>query len=245
MDRRIGAKDLAGAKRAAQRLGDDELAIVKACAAVRGKANKAMDALDAVATEARQDLGYTLCRIQWMLAQNKIDDAARLMLAASPETMALQDTDQWWRERRSLARKLLDQGKFQTAYDVIRPAAPPANEYYRADVHFMCGWIALRYLDDPKTAAAHFALIDDGRPIRSCWRGRTTGADAPPKPSATRMRCARAMKRPHAIRPPITANSRAPGLAVDRIELRAPSPVLAAADAAGRRRTRARRRHAL
>ena len=69
MDRRIGAKDLAGAKRAAKRLGDDELAIVKACAAVRGKADKAMDALDDVAVEARQDLGYTLCRIQWMLAQ--------------------------------------------------------------------------------------------------------------------------------------------------------------------------------
>ena len=47
------------------------------------------------------------------------------MVAASPETMALQDTDQWWRERRSLARKLLDQGKFQTAYrgDPSRRAA--------------------------------------------------------------------------------------------------------------------------
>ena len=82
MDRRIGAKDLAGAKRAAKRLGDDELAIVKACAAVKGKADKAKDALDDVAVEARQDLGYTLCRIQWMLAKNRIDDAARLMVAA-------------------------------------------------------------------------------------------------------------------------------------------------------------------
>ena len=36
MDKRIGAKDLAGAKRAAKLLGDDDLAIVKACAAVRG-----------------------------------------------------------------------------------------------------------------------------------------------------------------------------------------------------------------
>ena len=117
-----------------------------------------------------------------MLAKNQIDDAARLMVAASPETMALQDTDQWWRERRSLARKLLDQGKFQTAYDVIRPAATPANEYYRADVHFMCGWIALRYLDDPKTAAAHFARIDEGatNPIvlarANYWRGRAAEA---------------------------------------------------------------------
>jgi soluble lytic murein transglycosylase len=50
MDRRIGAKDLAGAKRAAQRLGGDELAIVKACAAVKGKADKAKDTLDDVAS---------------------------------------------------------------------------------------------------------------------------------------------------------------------------------------------------
>ena len=48
MDKRIGAKDLSGARRAAQRLGSDELSIVKACAA--GNADKALDALDAVPT---------------------------------------------------------------------------------------------------------------------------------------------------------------------------------------------------
>ena len=72
--------------------------------------------LDDVAGRGPADLGYTLCRIQWMMRREAIDDATRLMLAASPETMALQDTDQWWRERRRLARKLLDQGKFLTAY---------------------------------------------------------------------------------------------------------------------------------
>ncbi len=231
MDRRIGAKDLAGAKRAAQRLGGDELAIVKACAAVRGKADKAKDALDDVVAEARQDLGYTLCRIQWMLAQNKLDDAARLMVAASPETMALQDTDQWWRERRSLARKLLDQGNFQTAYDVIRPAATPANEYYRADVHFMCGWIALRYLDNPKTAATHFAHIDDGatNPIvlarANYWRGRA--AEALGQTDAMRASYEAAARYPTAYYGQL-ARAR---LGRDRIELRAPSPVLASAGA--------------
>jgi soluble lytic murein transglycosylase len=224
MDRRIGAKDLAGAKRAALRLGDDELAIVKACAAVRGKASNAKDALDAVATEARQDLGYTLCRIQWMLAQNKIDDAAHVAVAASPQTMALQDTDQWWRERRSLARKLLDQGKFQTAYDVIRPAAAPANEYYRADVHFMCGWIALRYLDDAKTAAAHFARIDEGatNPIvlarANYWRGRA--AEALGDKNAMRASYETAYYGQ-------LARAR---LGRNGLELRTPSPVLASAD---------------
>jgi soluble lytic murein transglycosylase len=227
MDRRIGAKDLAGAKRAAQHLGSDELAIVNACAAVRGKANKAGDALDGVATEARGDLGYTLCRVQWMLAQNKIDDAARLMMAAAPETMALQDTDQWWRERRSLARKLLDQGKFLTAYQVIRPAAPPDNEYYRSDLHFMCGWIALRYLDEPVSAREHFAGIDDGQVNPTVlarahyWRARA--AEALGDNDAMRAGYEAAARYPTAYYGQL-AHAR---LGRDKIELRPPSPVLA------------------
>ena len=231
MDRRIGAKDLAGAKRTAQRLGSDELAIVKACAAVRGKADKAKDLLNDVAAEARQDLGYTLCRIQWMVAKDQIDEAARLMVAASPETMALQDTDQWWRERRSLARKLIDQGQFQTAYDVVRPAAAPANEYYRADVHFMRGWIALRYLHDPKTAAAHFARIDEGASNPTVlsranyWRGRA--AEALGQTDAMRRNYEAAARYPTAYYGQLARSK----LGRDQIELRAPSPVLASADA--------------
>ena len=46
----------------------------------------------------------------------------------------------------------------------------------------MCGWIALRYLNDPATARAHFAHIDDGsaNPIvlarANYWRGRAAEA---------------------------------------------------------------------
>jgi soluble lytic murein transglycosylase len=182
MDKRIGAKDFPGAIRAAHRLGSDEISIVKACAAVTGNDDKALDLLDDVAADARKDLGYTLCRIHWMLRHDRIEDAARLMLAAAPETMPRQDTDEWWRERRALARKLLDLGKFQPAYQVVHDAALPANENYRAEFHFMPGWIALRYLNDPATARAHFAHIDDGsaNPIviarAHYWLGRAAEA---------------------------------------------------------------------
>jgi soluble lytic murein transglycosylase len=182
MDKRIGAKDFSGAKRAALRLGSDELSIVKACAAALANETTALDRLDAVETAARQDLGYTLCRIHWMMRRDRIEEAVRLTLAAAPETMALQDTDEWWRERRILARKLLDLGKFQTAYEVVHAAALPASESYRADFHFMSGWIALRYLNDPATARTHFAHVDDGtvNPIMlaraNYWRGRTAEA---------------------------------------------------------------------
>ena len=106
------------------------------------------------------------------------------MVAASPETMALQDTDQWWRERRSLARKLLDQGKFLMAYQVIRPAAPPANEYYRADVHFMCGWIALALPQRTRNGGNAF------RPYRR-WRDQSDRAGAGELLARTRRRSPR------------------------------------------------------
>ncbi len=178
MDRRIGAKDFSGAMRAARRLGKVEVSIVKACKGVAENASKSLALLDAVPTEARQDLGYTLCRIQWLMRHDRFADATRLMQAASPETMAFQDTDEWWRNRRILARKLLDLGEPKTAYEIVRSAASPDNPYYRAEFHFMAGWIALRFLADPATALVHFAHVDDGsaNPIvlarAAYWRGR-------------------------------------------------------------------------
>ncbi|VIO74295.1 lytic transglycosylase domain-containing protein [Bradyrhizobium ivorense] len=239
MDKRIGAKDLAGARRAAQRLGDDELAIVKACGAARGKSSKAEDTLNDVPEDARRDLGYTLCRMQWLLAQNRIDDAARVVIAAAPETMAQQDTDQWWRERRLLARKLLDQGKFQTAYDVIRPAALPDNPYYRSDLHFMCGWIALRYLDDAKTAAAHFARIDEGQTNPTVlaraayWRGRV--AEALGNRAVMRADYEAATRYPTAYYGQLALAK----LGRDGLDLRAPSPAASTENAAADERVRA------
>ena len=227
MDKRIGAKDLSGAKRAAQRLGSDELLIVKACAA---NGDKALDLLNAVATAARSDLGYTLCRIRWMVRHDRIDDATRLMLAAASETMALQDTDEWWRERRTLARKLLDQSKFETAYQVVRDAALPASEYYRADFHFMCGWIALRYRNDPETARAHFAHIDDGsaNPIvlarANYWRGRV--AEAIGEKDAMRASYEAAARYPTAYYGQLARAK----LGLDRIELLVPAPANPADD---------------
>src|SRR5262249_28454112 len=192
-----GAKDFGAAMRAAKRIGDDHVAIVKACSAAETKSANGGKLLDAVGGDARSDLGYALCRLHWLLRNDsaggnvsglivtpKADFAAavKLVLAASREDLLRQDTDEWWRERRILARKLIDLGDARTAYRIVHEAAPPANPYYRADFHFMAGWIALRFLGDPATALEHFAHVDQGvadpivlaRP--AYWRGRAAEA---------------------------------------------------------------------
>ena len=197
MDRRIGAKDFGAAMRAAKRVGDAQVAIVKACAATEAKSARAGALLDAVHADARQDLGYELCRLHWLMRNDApgsnlhgrivtpkgdISAAVKLTLAPSQEDLARQDTDEWWRERRALARKLIDLGDPSTAYQVVQHSAPPANPYYRAEFHFMAGWIALRFLNAPLKALEHFSLVDEGAtdPIvvarAAYWRGRAAEA---------------------------------------------------------------------
>jgi soluble lytic murein transglycosylase len=196
MDKRIGAKDFGAATRAAKHVDDDHVAIVKACSAAEAKSSKG-GSLDGIPAGAREDLGYTLCRLHWLLRNDspganvkghivtpKSDfaTAVKLTLAASPEDLRRQDTDEWWRERRTLARKLLDIGDAANAYEVVRTAATPANPYYRAEFHHMAGWIALRFLHDPAKAQKHFARADEGitDPVpvarAAYWRGRAAEA---------------------------------------------------------------------
>lgn len=202
MDQRIGAKDFAAAMRAAKRVGDDQVAIVKACIAAEMKSPNGGKLLDTVRADAREDLGYALCRLHWLLRnetpgsnlhgrivtpKEHVAAAVKLTLAASQEDLQRQDTDEWWRERRALARKLIDLGDAATAYQVVSLAAPPANSHYRAELHFMAGWIALRFLADPATALTHFSHVDDGviDPIilarAAYWRGRAAEAAGQPK----------------------------------------------------------------
>src|SRR6266536_3117961 len=202
MDRRIGARDFTTAMRAAARVGASYASIVKACVAVAGKEKRARALLEKVPGELHQNLGYLLCRIQWLVNNEGTAEAVRLMLEAPREAMARQDTDQWWRERRVLARKLLDVGDAKTAYQIVRGAASPANEYYRAEAHFMAGWIALRSLSDPKIAFAHFQHVDDG--------STNTGAVAQPRQPVEWRRHARITRRLPGIPRRIMARWRAP-----------------------------------
>ncbi len=178
LDQRIGAKDFGAAMRAAQRIGSAQVAIVKACEAAEANTKKSAALLAAVPTAAQADLGYALCRLHWLLAHNDVAAVVKLLAELSGPDLQRQDTDEWWRERRLLARRLLDLRDPRTAYRVVDEAAAPANPYYRAEFHFMPGWIALRFLSDPTTALRHFAKIDEGSndPIvlarAAYWRGR-------------------------------------------------------------------------
>ena len=182
MDRRLYAKDDDGGMRAANRLGGVQVAIAKARRAATDKASNAKALLDAVPEDARRDAGYMFSRIQWLRQNEKFAEAAQLMLAAPVDPAILIDTEEWWEQRRLLARKLLDVGDVATAYRVAREGAAPTKQNSKVDQLFTAGWIALRYAKDPAAANQYFSQIAhvDTHPTSlaraAYWQGRTAEA---------------------------------------------------------------------
>ena len=183
MEQRFYADDIEAGMRAAERLGGNELAIAQARAAVIKKAEQRQGAARRGAGGARATMPATSSRACSGCAKTtRPEEAGKLILTAPQDPAALVDLDQWWLERRILVRKLLDEHDAQTAYRVARDAAPPPQGNYRVDQHFTAGWIALRFLHDPKTAAAHFAHIDEGTDNPHAlarggyWQGRAAEA---------------------------------------------------------------------
>ena len=182
MDMRLYAEDAEGGLRSAARAGGHAPEIAKARIAVIKKAPNAQALLDAVPAEARRDVGYIFSRAQWLRRADKAAEAGELILSLPRDPAVTLDSDQWWIERRLVARKLLDLGDAKSAYRVARDAAVPTKDNYRIEHQFTAGWIALRFLNDPVTAQTHFAHIAPGtsNPISLAragyWQGRAAEA---------------------------------------------------------------------
>jgi soluble lytic murein transglycosylase len=182
MDLLLYGSETEAALRAAKRLGSGPLALAKARIAVTHKASNAKALLDAVPSELRSDPGYMFARIQLLRREEKFAEAAQLMLAAPRDPGRLYNLDEWWIERRLLARKMLDVGEHRSAYLIARDAALPSRDIYKTEQEFTAGWIALRFLNDPASAAQHFARIGVGsvNPTTLAragyWQGRAAEA---------------------------------------------------------------------
>jgi len=182
MDFMLYGSEQDAALRAAKRLGANQVALAKARIAAYRKASNTKALLDAVPHELHGDPGYIFSKIQLLRREEKFAEAAQLMLSAPKDPGRLHNLDEWWIERRLLSRKMLDVGERRTAYLIARDAALPARDIYKTEQEFTAGWIALRFLTDPATAAQHFARIGVGSANPTAlaragyWQGRAAEA---------------------------------------------------------------------
>jgi soluble lytic murein transglycosylase len=177
-----GTEQEAAGMRAAKRLGSGYVALAKARIAANKKASNLRALLEAVPRELHGDTGYLFAKIQLLRREEKFAEAAQLMLSAPKDPGRLHNLDEWWIERRLLARKMLDVGEHRTAYLIARDAALPSRDIYKTEQEFTAGWIALRFLNDPTVAMQHFARIGVGSVNPTAlaragyWQGRAAEA---------------------------------------------------------------------
>ncbi|KQT88567.1 lytic transglycosylase [Aurantimonas sp. Leaf443] len=181
MDKLLYGERITDAGRMAGRAGAKQVYAAVA-AAIRGDAI-APKLLAAVPAAQRNDPIVVLARVEILRKKGDIDGAAQLLIASPRDPAVLIDPDAWWNERRIVARDLLDAGKARLAYRVAANHSAE-NSPEAAEAEFHAGWFALRFLNEPRAAAQHFAKIAQmsNKPLslsRSYyWQGRAAEAGA-------------------------------------------------------------------
>ncbi|MEQ6249226.1 lytic transglycosylase domain-containing protein [Sulfitobacter sp. HNIBRBA3233] len=121
--------------------------------------------------------GLNHARFEWRIREGRVEDAKDLMLAASTSAEALGNPAAWGNRRRALARGEMRSGDPERAYAMAsRHFLTEGSDY--ADLEWLSGYIALRFLKDPRRALAHFqnhdsvveSPISQGR--AGYWQGR-------------------------------------------------------------------------
>lgn len=147
--------------------------------AVYLRAADASQRLGSIASES--DYGVLFQKIDLFRHTNREADAARLLLSAPTDPSKIVSPDAWWSQRRAAAYTALNAGNAKLAYDLVKDAGPLTVNPLK-DQQALAGFIALRLLNEPRLAEAHFVALAkaaDGplsRARANYWLGRTREA---------------------------------------------------------------------
>jgi soluble lytic murein transglycosylase len=169
------------AQRMLPRVSKAWAALAAARMALRANADDAAKIVKAVPANLADDPGLAYERFLWRMRRDLYPEAAQMILSRSGSAAALGQPDAWADKRLSLARYLMRSGSPKDAYRIAAShrLAPDDGSY--TDLEFLAGFIALRKLNDPAKALAHFQnLPANGTAItasrRAYWIGRAYDA---------------------------------------------------------------------
>ncbi|MEQ5869939.1 lytic transglycosylase domain-containing protein [Sagittula sp. NFXS13] len=108
-----------------------------------------------VPEELQDDPGLAFERFLWRVRKGRRDEAIELLKERSISLASLGEPWAWARERHDLARRQMQAGAYAEAYEI-------ASKHYLVDgsdfaaLEWLSGFLALRFLDKPDLAVAHF-----------------------------------------------------------------------------------------
>jgi len=133
--------------------------------------------IEAVPEALRDHPGLAYERFNWRARKGRREDAIELMLERSTGPEGLGRPERWANWRRIYARMLMREGEAMEAYALAsRHFLVEGSDF--ADLEWLSGFLALRFLDDPELALFHFDRFETAvqTPISlgraGYWRGR-------------------------------------------------------------------------
>ncbi|PRY24358.1 soluble lytic murein transglycosylase [Aliiruegeria haliotis] len=137
--------------------------------------------IEAVPEALREDAGLAYERFIWRARKGRRDDAIALMRERSTSPEALGRPEKWANRRRIYARQLMQEGQAEDAYALASRHFLVEGSSF-ADLEWLSGFLALRFLNDPELALWHFDRFTGAvaTPISlgrsGYWRGRALEA---------------------------------------------------------------------
>ncbi len=157
-------------------LDDDQAALVSArIAYIRERGIP--EAVEAVPAALLRNPGLAYDRYNWLAGDGERTEAITILRGRSTSAEALGDPFRWASWRRVLARWEMREGRINSAYDLASKHFLTEGSSF-ADLEWLSGYIALRYLENPTLALAHFetmtAAVDSPISVGRAgyWRGR-------------------------------------------------------------------------
>ena len=161
-------------KRMMGRVDAAHRALAEARVALRNEKKNADKLVAKVPKSLQRDAGLVYERARFRRRKEKYESIPDLFF---PPLKEVSRPDMLWREIDDAARRALARGQVKIAYKLaIQHGATDGTAF--AEGEWLAGWIALRFLHEPKTAYAHFTRLHGGvgSPISKAraayWAGR-------------------------------------------------------------------------
>ncbi len=177
LDEMLWQREHAEARQMFDLVGKDDVALANTRIALQKRAGDVNKLINALSASKADDPGLAHDRFEWRIRKGFVADAKILLLEKSISADALGQPEKWANRRRALARGEMRSGDKQRAYQMASQHFLETGSNY-ADLEWLSGYIALRFLDKPKAAYQHFLNHDSAveSPISQgragYWQGR-------------------------------------------------------------------------
>ncbi len=145
------------ARAIAEVLGEGYPQLAEARIALAGESQNVETYINAVPGKLQNDAGLLYERLRWRRRAG-LDMGAVEILHKMPPANKILNLEDWWRERHILIRRMLENKRYKSAY-LLAAQHQQKQGLAFAQAEWLAGWLALRFMDNPKEAYGRFSNL--------------------------------------------------------------------------------------